>query len=346
VSPSALPFNTSPLWLTFTPTVLNDANGVPVGPGLTLTAGSTATFRWVFIAMQSSGGPYVFSVSATGADPSGNPLATAITYSAAVSIGSGPSLATYLSSSLVRLDGNPLSGPYGIGQLVTLRVSVSNTAGAGSFAFINLSPSVSAVGTWSTVSVTAFSYVTATGASTLTPLSITPGESLVMDVVLLVSQTAQATSSADTVNVTLQGSFYDANYTVSPFSVLSPIGFSMNVQAATVANNHPVVNEFFLSANTFLPPAQSLSIAFTVATSGQVAVRVYNINGELVRTLFDDQVLASAVAGQAILYSGATDSRLIWDGNAGDGLPASSGTYLIFIDAPGFREVKKVNLIR
>ena len=346
VAPPALPFNTSPLWLTFTPTVVDDSTGFGIGAGLTLTAGSTGTFRWTFMAMQSTGGPYIFSANASGLDPIGGALSSAITYSTGVIIGTGPSLATYVGPSLVRLDGNPLVGPYGIGQLVTLRLSVSNTAGAGSYAFVALTPKVSAIGTWSSVTVSSFSFVTVTGSSTLAPLSITPGNSLVMDVVLLVSQTAQALSSADTVNVTLQGYFTDANYSAASFNVLSPITFSMNVQAATVANGHPVVNEIYLSSNTFLPPTQTLSVAFTVARSGQAVLRIYNITGELIKTLFDDQVLSSTNPNQAILYSGATDPRLIWDGTGSDGLPVSSGTYMIFIDAPGFRDIKKVNLIR
>jgi hypothetical protein len=347
VVPAPLPFNTSPLWLTVTPSVVDDATGFAVGAGQPLAPGAVRTFRWVFMAMQSSGGPFTFSVNATGVDPLGNALATAVTYAPDVIIGAGPSLATYLAPSLVRVDGNPLVGPYGVGQIVTMRVTVSNTAGAGSYAFTNVIPVVAGTGVWSSVSVTSYSYVTVTGASTLLPLSVTPGTSLVMDLVLMVSQTAAATTSSDTINVTLQGTYLDANYSPpTVFNIVAPISFTMNIQAATVANNHPLVNELFLSANTFLPPTQSLTVAFSVATSGPAVIRVYNINGELVKTLFDDQVLASTVPNQAILYSGATDSRLIWDGTASDGLPVSSGTYLIFIDASGFRDVKKVNLIR
>ncbi len=83
-----------------------------------------------------------------------------------------------------------------------------------------------------------------------------------------------------------------------------------------------------------------------MATSGEAVVRVYSITGSLIKTLFDDQVVASPDPTQAILYSGATDSRLVWDGTASDGHMVSSGTYMIFINAPGFTAVKKVNLIR
>jgi hypothetical protein len=65
-----------------------------------------------------------------------------------------------------------------------------------------------------------------------------------------------------------------------------------------------------------------------------------------VKTVFNDYAYASPDPNSSILYSGVTDPRLRWDGTADDGQPVTSGTYLIFFDLGGARQILKVNVIR
>jgi hypothetical protein len=163
-----------------------------------------------------------------------------------------------------------------------------------------------------------------------------------------VTQTASATA-AENYTVVLGGAFTNALFPGSsvPIAASDTLSFTVSVQPALAVANHALVDEMFLSANTFYPPAETLKVSFSIRQSGRVNIAVYNVAGEKLRTLFDADASASANPNQAILYSGNTDPRLVWDGTADDGHPVASGTYLILIQAPGdYRAVKKVNLLR
>jgi hypothetical protein len=89
-----------------------------------------------------------------------------------------------------------------------------------------------------------------------------------------------------------------------------------------VEQNHP---------NPFNP---STTIRFTAPTRGEVGVRVYNLKGQLVRTLFD-QVVEGGVA-----------TSVKWDGKDELGTAVSSGVYLYQVKGSGFSETKKMALVR
>jgi hypothetical protein len=345
VLPSWDPAQISGNYLLTTPAPLNGLTGAPLGGGLTLTSGSSATFSWRFQANVSQVGPVPFSASATGMDPMGTMILSPITYSAGVQVQPGASQPAVLASSLVRMDGGPLNGPYGLGQTITLRFTVSNTAVAGNNAFVGLTPTVIGTGAWSALSVVAApALVSVQGVGAVaSPMNLPPGASATYDVVLMVTQTATATSG-DNINVTVGGSYTDSALGAG-LPIILTAGFVMGVQPA-YATSVAVMNEIFLSHNTFYPPADTLIVNFTVKTSGNVRVTIYDVAGERVRSLYDGYAAASANPNQAVLYSGLTDARLRWDGLADDGHAASSGTYLIYFEAPGFNDIKKVNLLR
>jgi hypothetical protein len=231
-----------------------------------------------------------------------------------------------------------------VGQVFTVIVTVSNTASKGSSALVSLTPTVSAMGTWSTLNLISYT-VTAVGSNTLASLSITAGNTATYAIVFSVSQTGQAQATQDTIHVTLRGAFTDSSGFSTGANGVGAVTFNVNVAPADVLT-HAQVNEMFLSKNTFYPPAQTLIVSFTVKQSGNATVKIYNVAGELVKTLFNGPVAASGNANQAILYTGNLDPALRWDGSADDGHPVSSGTYLIFLDAPGYHVIKKVNLLR
>ena len=325
---------------------LNDANGAGIGGGLTLGAGSAATYRWVYAALASTTVPYQFSYSASGVDSGGGVVSSGSASSVGISIQPGQSLPSFLSASLVAVGSPSVAGPYGLGQLFTVAITVSNTASAGSASFVSLSPAVASAGRWAGASLVTFTAMplSVTGGTVTPPnYSIQPGGYATWQVVLRVTQTAQA-SGQDTVAVTLSGGYTDSAFG-SGGAVANPVTFNITVAGASTVT-HAVTNEMFLSKNTFYPPAGTLTVNFTVAQSGNATLRIYDIAGELVRTLFNGPVAASTDPTQAILYSGATDPRLVWNGIADDGHMVSSGTYLIFLEAPGYNVTKKVNLLR
>jgi hypothetical protein len=326
---------------------LNDANGAAIGTGLTISAGTAGTFRWVYAAATTVAG-FQFGYSASGVDAVGGAISTTGALSAGISIQPGKATPAFLAASLATPLGTAVSGPYGLGQLFTVTITVSNTASAGSSSFTSLTPSISAMGTWASATLVSFTAMplSVTGGTATPPnFILPPGAYATWSMVLRVTQTAASTGQ-DTVALTLTGLFTDSNAFIgSGGAVSSPVTFNIQVAgAATVA--HAVTNEMFLSKNTFYPSTGVLILNFTVKQSGNATVKIYDIAGGLVKTLFNGPVGASSDPNQAILYSGNVDPRLRWDGTADDGHPVSSGTYLIFLNAPGYSVTKKVNLLR
>jgi hypothetical protein len=89
----------------------------------------------------------------------------------------------------------------------------------------------------------------------------------------------------------------------------------------SLAQNYP---------NPFNPQT---TIAFTIKDRGAVTVKVYNVNGELVRTLANE----SRAAGS---YS------LTWDGHNDSGQSVSSGVYFYKLVTNNFSQTKKMVLLK
>jgi hypothetical protein len=86
--------------------------------------------------------------------------------------------------------------------------------------------------------------------------------------------------------------------------------------------------------NPFNP---STTIAYTLAGRSQVAIRVYDLAGRVVRTLVDGE-------------AGPGEHKVVWDGTTDAGQRAASGVYFVRMEAEGpaggFREVGKVVLLK
>ena len=91
--------------------------------------------------------------------------------------------------------------------------------------------------------------------------------------------------------------------------------------------------EFALRQNYPNPFNPETTIKFDLAESGQVELRIYNIVGQVVRTLVDE----NQAAGR---YS------IRWDGRDDRGLTVSSGIYFYSLRADKFRAVKKLMLLK
>ncbi|HVZ80521.1 MAG TPA: choice-of-anchor L domain-containing protein [bacterium] len=97
----------------------------------------------------------------------------------------------------------------------------------------------------------------------------------------------------------------------------------------------PFMDDFEVDKNAFTPPGESVSI--TVGYSqfpGNYSLRIYNSAGEHIRTL-DSQGLTTPIR-----------QTYVWDGTNKYGDKCASGIYLIALEEPFNRKLKKVLLIR
>jgi hypothetical protein len=103
---------------------------------------------------------------------------------------------------------------------------------------------------------------------------------------------------------------------------------------ATSKLGHGAPKAFALKQNHPNPFNFVTTISFDVAPGGgQIALRVYDVRGRLVRTL------AHGVhpAGQ---------KATTWDGRDDNGNPVASGAYFVRLTAPGFVETRRVVLLK
>ena len=97
------------------------------------------------------------------------------------------------------------------------------------------------------------------------------------------------------------------------------------------AENIPKV--FALSQNYPNPFNPSTEIQFQLAQSGAVKLVVYNVAGQQVKVLIDQEMDAGAF-------------RVAWSGRNDYGEPVASGVYLYRLEAPTFQTTKKMVLMR
>jgi hypothetical protein len=91
--------------------------------------------------------------------------------------------------------------------------------------------------------------------------------------------------------------------------------------------------ENHLSQNYPNPFNPQTTIAFSIRSRGAVSVKVYNVGGERVRTLVDEERAAGSHA-------------VVWDGRNSAGSPVSSGVYFYRLETPGFQQTRKMVLLK
>jgi FlgD Ig-like domain len=88
-----------------------------------------------------------------------------------------------------------------------------------------------------------------------------------------------------------------------------------------------------LSQNYPNPFNPTTTIAFSLKERGRVSLVIYNVAGERVRTLVDENVVAGA-------------HTKMWDGRDEVGQPVSSGVYFYRLVAAGFEQTRKMVLLK
>jgi hypothetical protein len=98
-------------------------------------------------------------------------------------------------------------------------------------------------------------------------------------------------------------------------------------------SEQPALPHLNLSQNYPNPFNPNTTIEFTLARTTQVRIDVYNILGQTVRTLLDEERAAGS-------------HTIVWDGNDQRGNMAASGIYLYRMQTGGTSVVRKMVLIR
>jgi parallel beta-helix repeat protein len=100
-----------------------------------------------------------------------------------------------------------------------------------------------------------------------------------------------------------------------------------------VADRKPAVSEGSMSRSWPNPAKQGVSIAYALHEAGYVTLRIYNIRGQLVRTVLD----AHQSAGQR---------SVAWDGRDEQGASVPAGLYFYRIEGKGFEDTKKLLILK
>ncbi|MFZ5432567.1 MAG: FlgD immunoglobulin-like domain containing protein [Calditrichota bacterium] len=109
--------------------------------------------------------------------------------------------------------------------------------------------------------------------------------------------------------------------------------FHLGIPDAADIRDLVLPDRFDLAQNFPNPFNPETQIVFNVPATADVRINVYNINGQLVRTLIDGR------------YSIGTH-QVTWDGRNNAGQIVSAGLYLYRMEAPGYMQTKKMLLMK
>ena len=125
--------------------------------------------------------------------------------------------------------------------------------------------------------------------------------------------------------------FYIDNLWFVPEEVSVPV--STEPTAVEISEGDAVPSGYALSQNYPNPFNPETTIRYTLSETGAVHLSLYNVSGQLIRTLVEGERAAGS-------YS------VTWDGRDDAGRDVASGMYLGRLEVGGFRSVRKVLLVR
>lgn len=124
-------------------------------------------------------------------------------------------------------------------------------------------------------------------------------------------------------------SFFGSGTTVLAKSAIGDFQAQSESSAATML----LPTDFLLEQNYPNPFNPSTTITFAVPKAGEVTLGIYNLKGQLIRTLLSGRVAAG-------------HHRVVWDGADTDGVRVASGVYVYRLEAEGFVAAKKLVLAK
>jgi flagellar hook assembly protein FlgD len=111
-------------------------------------------------------------------------------------------------------------------------------------------------------------------------------------------------------------------------------GYALTAEVVTDGGDHPPPKyNYHLYQNYPNPFNPATTIRYDVPADGSVTLRIYDVDGRLVRTL----VNAAQKAGQRSVR---------WDGTNDEGRSVASGIYFCIMKAPGFANARKLVVLR
>jgi hypothetical protein len=107
-----------------------------------------------------------------------------------------------------------------------------------------------------------------------------------------------------------------------------------NAVGDPVAVESPPAYQNSLSQNRPNPFNPTTTIEYSIAKPGHVSLKVYNVAGQLVKTLVDQMQSPTSV------------KPVVWDGRSDAGQPVASGVYFYKLTTPGFTQTKKMVMLK
>jgi len=105
------------------------------------------------------------------------------------------------------------------------------------------------------------------------------------------------------------------------------------LESTDIAASLPVPQQFSLQQNFPNPANPVTNIVYELPVNSHVKIMIYNLQGELVRTLFTGA-------------QGPGRYPLLWEGADESGAQVASGLYFLRMDADGFTDMKKIMLVK
>ena len=109
---------------------------------------------------------------------------------------------------------------------------------------------------------------------------------------------------------------------------------ALTVQVTNGENPDIVIPKITALLDPFPNPFNpSVTIPFDLAVDGRVTLKIYNLKGQLIRDLLDENRPAAS-------------HRVLWDGKDNKMHNVSTGTYIILMNAPNYRSSHKISLLK
>ena len=75
-------------------------------------------------------------------------------------------------------------------------------------------------------------------------------------------------------------------------------------------------------------------IQYTVPINRKISVKIYNVNGQLVNTLINNELVSAGA------------HEVMWHGNNHNGVKVSTGMYFYSLEWAGMKKVKRMTLLK
>ena len=159
-------------------------------------------------------------------------------------------------------------------------------------------------------------------------------DALVMDIITYTGDVTDPVSPVDSTKWTLLKTGVDSSHMLFAEPLTAQQMSLLSIPISSVAGNDGAVpSTFALEQNYPNPFNPTTTINFTLPTTGEVKLRVYNLLGEQVRTLINGSYVAGAHSVE-------------WDGRNDNGVPLSGGMYIYRLEADNQVQSRKMILLK